>query len=103
MKSGVANVKSAVEAKQGDIFTREYMETLSKINDEVFFVKGVDRSAMQAIWTPNTRWTDVTEEGLQSGQVVPSSYDGSPESMQPVRQKNLKPCQVSCLVANNFS
>ena len=102
MKSGVANVKVAVEAKQGDIFTREYMETLSKINDEVFFIRGVDRSAMQSLWTPNTRWTEVTEEGFQGGPVVPSTYDGSPESLEQVRQNVLKSGEVGRLVANDF-
>lgn len=45
MKSGVTNVKISVETREGDIFTKEYLETLSKINDDVFFIKGVDRSA----------------------------------------------------------
>jgi len=102
MKSGVANVKVAVEAVDGDIFTKEYMETLSKINDDVFFVKGVDRSGMQSLWTPNTRWTEVTEEGFQGGPVIPSTYDGSEESLEKVRQNVLKSGQVGRLVSNDF-
>ncbi len=102
MKSGVANVKVAVEASSGDIFTKEYMETLSKINDEVFYVKGVDRSGMQSLWTPNTRWTEVTEEGFQGGPVIPSTYDGSAESLEQVRQNVLKSGQVGRLVSNDF-
>ncbi|MDK2777862.1 MAG: MMPL family transporter [Pseudomonadota bacterium] len=102
MKSGVANVKVAVEARNGDIFTKEYMETLSKINDEVFYVKGVDRSGMQSLWTPNTRWTEVTEEGFQGGPVIPSTYDGSAESLEQVRQNVLKSGQVGRLVSNDF-
>lgn len=102
MKSGVANVKIAVEAVKGDIFTKEYMDTLSKINDDVFFVKGVDRSGMQSLWTPNTRWTEVTEEGFQGGPVIPSTYDGGPESLEQVRQNVLKSGQVGRLVANDF-
>ena len=39
MKSGVANVKIAVEVTNGDVFTAEYMEKLSKISDEIFFIK----------------------------------------------------------------
>jgi len=102
MKSGVANVKIAVEAVEGDIFSKDYMETLSKINDEVFFVKGVDRSGMQSLWTPNTRWMEVTEEGFQGGPVIPSTYDGSPESLEQVRQNVLKSGQVGRLVSNDF-
>ena len=103
MKSGVANVKIAVEAVDGDIFTKDYMETLSKINDEVFFVNGVDRSGMQSLWTPNTRWMEVTEEGFQGGPVIPSTYDGSPESLEQVRQNVLKSGQVGRLVSNDFT
>lgn len=102
MKSGVANVKISLEYKRGDIFSREYMETLNQINDDVFFIKGVDRSAMQSLWTPNVRWTEVTEEGFQGGPVIPSSYDGSEESLKQVRQNVLKSGQVGRLVANNF-
>lgn len=102
MKSGVANVKISIEALEGDIFTKDYMETLSKINDDVFFVKGVDRSGMQSLWTPNTRWTEVTEEGFQGGPVIPSTYDGGPESLEQVRQNVLKSGQVGRLVSNDF-
>ena len=57
---------------------------------------------MQSIWTPNTRWTEVTEEGFQGGPVVPSTYDGSAESLEQVRQNILKSGEVGRLVANDF-
>ena len=102
MKSGVANVKIAVEVTNGDVFTAEYMEKLSKISDEIFFIKGVDRSGMQSLWTPNVRWMEVTEEGFQGGPVIPSTYDGSKESLEVVRQNVLKSGQVGRLVSNDF-
>jgi len=33
-------VRISVEAKDGDIFSKEYMETLRQINDEVFYISG---------------------------------------------------------------
>jgi predicted RND superfamily exporter protein len=102
MKSGVANVKIAVRTNSGDIFTKEYMELLSKVSDEIFFVKGVDRSGLQSLWTPNVRWMEVTEEGFQGGPVIQSTYDGSAESLEQVRQNVLKSGQVGRLVSNNF-
>ncbi|MDO6683555.1 MMPL family transporter [Oceanobacter sp. 5_MG-2023] len=102
MKSGMANIKIAVAAVDGDIFDDAYLQTLSKINDDVFFVTGVDRSGMQSLWTPNTRWTEVTEEGFQGGPVIPANYDGSPASIEQVRQNILKSGQVGRLVANDF-
>ncbi|MDF1764663.1 MAG: hypothetical protein P1U57_14780, partial [Oleibacter sp.] len=103
MKSGVANVKIAIETTDGDIFSADYLETLSKISDEVFYINGVDRSGMQSLWTPNVRWTEVTEEGFQGGPVIPSTYDGSPDSLENVRQNVLKSGQVGRLVANDFT
>jgi predicted RND superfamily exporter protein len=101
--SGLSNIKLSVETKSGDIFTKEYMATLQRINDEIFFIKGIDRSAMKSLWTPNVRWTEVTEEGFQGGPVIPATYDGSKESINELRQNVLKSGQVGRLVANNFS
>ena len=101
--SGLSNIKLSIESTDGDIFSKEYMATLQSINDEVFFIKGVDRSGMRSLWTANVRWTEVTEEGFQGGPVIPATYDGSEESLEQLRQNVLKSGQVGRLVANNFS
>ena len=95
-------VRISVEAKQGDIFSKEYMETLRQINDEVFYISGVDRSGLKSLWSPSVRWTEVTEEGFAGGEVIPQSYDGSQESLDRLRNNVLKSGQVGRLVANNF-
>ncbi len=101
--SGLSKIKISVESNDGDIFSKEYMATLQLINDEVFFIKGVDRSAMKSLWTPNVRWMEVTEEGFQGGPIIPATYDGSETSLEQLRQNVLKSGQVGRLVANNFS
>jgi len=53
-------VRISVEAKDGDIFSKEYMETLRQIHDEVFYIAGVDRSGLKSLWSPAVRWTEVT-------------------------------------------
>jgi predicted RND superfamily exporter protein len=95
-------VRISVEAKQGDIFSKEYMETLRQINDEVFYISGVDRSGLKSLWSPSVRWTEVTEEGFAGGEVIPQSYDGSQDSLDKLRNNVLKSGQVGRLVANNF-
>ena len=95
-------VRISVEAKDGDIFTKEYMETLRQINDEAFYIPGVDRSGLKSLWTPSVRWTEVTEEGFAGGEVIPQTYDGSSESLEELRSNVLKSGQVGRLVANNF-
>jgi hypothetical protein len=95
-------VRISVEALDGDIFSKEYMETLRLINDEVFYISGVDRSGLKSLWSPSVRWTEVTEEGFAGGEVIPQTYDGSSDSLEELRSNILKSGQVGRLVANNF-
>jgi hypothetical protein len=100
---GMGNtVRIAVETVRGDIFNQEYLLTLQKIHDDVFFVPGVDRRGVKSLWAPQTRWHVVTEEGFEAGQVIDSGYDGSPSSLEQVRENVIKSGEVGQIVANNF-
>jgi len=99
---GGNTLRIAVEAKQGSIFDAAYLETVKKINDEVFLLPGVDRSYMKSLWTPATRWIGVTEEGFDGGPVIPDDYDGSAKSLDQVRQNVDRSGEVGRLVASNF-
>jgi len=101
--TGLGNaVRISIETTEGDIFTREYMDTLRLISDEVYFIPGVQRSGMKSMWTPNVRWGEVTEEGFTGGTVVPPDYDGSDASLAKIRANIMKSGQVGNLVANDF-
>lgn len=102
LKGGVASIRIAIEARNGQVFDADYLKTLNSITDDVFFIQGVDRAGLQSLWTPNTRWTEVTEEGFQGGPVIPPDYDGSADSVEKVRLNVLKSGQVGRLVANDF-
>jgi predicted RND superfamily exporter protein len=95
-------VRIIVETREGDIFTAEFQDLLRQITDEVFYVNGVDRSALQSLWTPNVRWQEVTEEGFVGGAVIPDDYDGSPRTLEKLRENTLKSGQIGRLVANDF-
>ncbi|MEN5199587.1 RND family transporter [Pseudomonas wadenswilerensis] len=95
-------VRISVEATDGDIFSKEYMETLRQVHDEVFYIPGVDRSGLKSLWSPSVRWTEVTEEGFAGGEVIPQTYNGSADSLDQLRNNVLKSGQVGRLVANNF-
>jgi predicted RND superfamily exporter protein len=100
---GLGNaVRISVETEEGDIFSAKYMEALRNVSDEVFFISGVDRGAMKSLWTPQARWTEVTEEGFEGGPIIFSEYDGSAESLARVRKNVLRSGEVGSLVANNF-
>jgi predicted RND superfamily exporter protein len=95
-------VRIAVENAEGSIFEQEYMETLRRMNDEIYLLPGVDRPFMKSLWTSATRWTAVTEEGLEGGTVVPHDYDGSPRSLEQVRANVERSGEIGQLVAGNF-
>lgn len=95
-------VRISVEAVDGDIFSKPYMETLREINDEVFYIPGIDRSGLKSLWSPSVRWTEVTEEGFAGGEVIPQSYNGSDDSLDLLRNNVLKSGQVGRLVSNDF-
>ncbi|MFO7787367.1 MAG: MMPL family transporter [Halospina sp.] len=95
-------VRIAVENEDGSIFEKEYMETLEKITDEVFYLNGVNRSGLKSLWTPNVRWQEVTEEGFQGGTVIPDDYDGSEESLNQLRDNVLRSSAIGSLVADDF-
>lgn len=96
------SLRIAVETTRGTIYDKAYMETLRKLNDEVYLLPGVDRPFMKSLWTTATRWTAVTEEGLEGGTVVPDGYDGSAASLAEVRANVERSGEIGQLVANNF-
>jgi predicted RND superfamily exporter protein len=95
-------IRIAVETTEGSIFDKKYMETLRQMNDEIYLLPGVDRPFMKSLWTSATRWTAVTEEGLEGGTVVPHSYDGSQQSLDEVRANVERSGEIGQLVAGNF-
>lgn len=95
-------VRITVEANKGTIYDKDYLETLQKINDEIFVLPGVDRVGMQSLWTPSTQWRGVTEEGFESGPVMPDAYDGSPAALDEVKRNVERSGEIGQLVAANY-
>ncbi len=95
-------IQIAVEHVGGDIFDADYLEVVRQVTDEVFYLPGVDCNRLRSLWTPNVRWTEVTEEGFEGDQVICSRYDGGPESMDELRLNLLRSGEVGRLVANDY-
>jgi len=95
-------VRIAVEAKQGDIYTSEFQETLKKVTDEVFFIPGVDRGNMKSLWTPNVMWQEVTEDGFAVGRIIPDGFDGSDQTLRQVRTNVQRSGLIGSLVAGDL-
>ncbi|MCP4413489.1 MAG: RND family transporter [Gammaproteobacteria bacterium] len=95
-------VRIVVENKNGDIFNAEYQDVLKQVTDEIFYIPGINRNGLKSIWTPNVRWSEVTEEGFVGGSVVPDGYDGSAEMVEKLKSNVFKSNQVGRLVGNNY-
>ena len=100
---GANRVVIAIRAPEGDIFTPEFFEVLAEITDEVFFIPGVDRTQVMSLFTPNVRFTEVVEDGIAGGNVVPADFEPTPEGLAKVRENILKSNYMGRLVANDFS
>ncbi|MBB2497418.1 efflux RND transporter permease subunit [Aquipseudomonas ullengensis] len=99
---GMGNAtRIVVENTQGDIFDKDYLVALQKVNDTVFLMPGVDQGWMRGLWTSSLRWTEVTEEGYRGGPVIPDRWDGSPTSMERLRENITRAGIVGSYVANN--
>ncbi|RTL52472.1 MAG: RND family transporter [Rhodocyclaceae bacterium] len=98
--TGLGNaLRIAVEASGDTIYNKDYLASLQKISDEVFLFPGVDRPYMKSLWTPNTRWTGVTEEGLEGGPVIPEGYTGSDDNLRQLKANVDRSGEVGQLVA----
>ena len=101
---GVGNrVLITLMAKQRNIFTPEFFKVLRLATDEVFFIPGVDRAQVKSLFTPNTRFTEVVEDGISGGNVVPGDFQPTPQGLAKVRENILKANILGRLVANDFS
>jgi predicted RND superfamily exporter protein len=95
------NLRVVVAVKDGDIFTPENLKFIEEVSDELFYMVGVDRNGLKSIWTPNTRWRVVTEEGFEGGPVIPGDYDGSPRSIEEIKVNIARAGIIGNLVAND--
>jgi predicted RND superfamily exporter protein len=95
------NLRVVVAVDEGTLFTRENLKFLEQVNDAIFYIPGVDRNGMKSLFTPNTRWRVVTEQGCEGGPVIPGDFDGSERSIAEVKRNILRAGIGGDLVANN--
>jgi len=100
---GANRVVIAIQAKDGDIFTPKFFRILSELTDDVFFIPGIDRTRVMSLFTPNVRFTEVVEDGIAGGNVIPDDFEPNAEGLAKVRENILKSNYMGRLVANDFS
>ncbi|MFM1816999.1 MAG: hypothetical protein RLZ98_3694, partial [Pseudomonadota bacterium] len=98
---GANKVLVALKNQNGSIFEKEFMEQLRQVTEEVFYIKGVERSSVTSLFTPNVRFNEVVEDGFRGGNIVSADFNGSPEQLKLVRENLLKSDWVGRIVAND--
>ena len=93
----------ALIARDGNMFQPAFFDALKKATDEVLVMDGIDRGRVQSLFTPNVRYMEVVEDGIEAGNVVDSEFVPTPEALAKVRENILKAGIRGRLVANDFS
>jgi predicted RND superfamily exporter protein len=100
---GANRLLIALIARDGNMFKPDFFNALKKATDEVVVTDGIDRGGVQSIFTPNVRYLEVVEDGIEAGNVIPADFRPTPAGMAQVRDNILKAGIVGRLVANDFS
>ncbi|MEH6586546.1 MAG: MMPL family transporter [Halioglobus sp.] len=102
LRASGTSLKVSVAVAEGDIFSDEYLSTLGQIADEIFYISGVNKNGLKSLWSPDVRWTMVTEEGFEAGSVIPPDYDGSQQTLDQLRLNLTRSGTIGSMVANDF-
>jgi len=95
-----------LKAEEGTIWTPEFMGKLKEVTDDIFFLPGVDKRTVQSLWTPNTRYFEITEEGFRADNVIPGTVTAetmTDEDLDQIQNNVIRGNYVGRLVANDFS
>jgi predicted RND superfamily exporter protein len=100
---GANKILVAIKNKKGDIYDKKFLETLRGATEEVFYVKGVERSSVSSLFTSNVRYNEVVEDGFRGGNIVSADFTGTPEQIAKVRENLRKSDWVGRIVSNDES
>ncbi len=71
--TGTNRIAIILENKNGTIYEAGYLASLRKLTDDLGFISVGGSAGVTGIWTPNTRFYEVTEEGFEGRNLIPST------------------------------
>ncbi|MGK2741944.1 efflux RND transporter permease subunit [Tepidicaulis sp. LMO-SS28] len=95
-----------LEAKEGTIWNKDFFQTYKNLTDDIFFLPGVARHTVTSLWTPNTRYLEITEEGINADDVIGGTVTAetmTEEDLENVENNVIRGGFVGRLVAEDFS
>lgn len=99
---GANRVVVALVRTDGDIFDPRFLKTLKRATDDVFFISGVDRPTVTSLFTPNARFIEIVEDGFTGGNLIPATFQGTPDELKKVKDNVLKSGEIGRLVSNDL-
>jgi len=96
---GANNVLVAIKVRKGDIYNKDVLNLVRQVTDDVFYVKGVERSSLLSLSTPNARYNEVVEDGFKSGNLMPGDFVGRPDQIAQVHDNVMKSELVGRIVS----
>ncbi len=107
---GANRVLVALVAKDGDIFDQKYMATLENVSKDVMAMEATDDARVRSLFTPNTRFVEVVEDGFAGGNVIPDTfspnvegYTATEKDFETIRGNIVKANILGRLVAKDWS
>lgn len=91
----------------GSIWNEDFLATLNGITQDLFFIPGIDRKTVTSLWTPNTRFFEITEEGISADDVIGGTTTagtvGRPGVIEKIQNNVIRGGFVGRLVSNDFT
>lgn len=100
---GANNILVSVCQREGDIFNPEFFDRLKGVHDQLFFIPGVDRIAVNSLFSPSTRFTEVVEDGFAGGPVIPADFKPDAQGLAVVKGNIEKAGIVGRLISDDYS
>ena len=100
---GANNILISVCDSNGDIFNADFFNALKGVHDKLFFIPGVDRIQVKSLFSPNTRFVEVVEDGFAGGPVIPADFQPSEAGLAVVKSNIEKAGIVGSIVADDYS
>ncbi|MBB5207587.1 efflux RND transporter permease subunit [Chiayiivirga flava] len=103
---GANRVLVALVADDGDMFDPAFFRAFENLNADVLGIQAADNARARSLFTPNTRFVEVVEDGFAGGNVIPPDFNAdsaTPEDFATVRANIVKAGIVGRLVAKDFS
>ena len=100
---GANNILISVCDTEGDIFNETFFNALKGVHDQLFFIPGVDRTQVNSLFSPSTRFVEIVEDGFAGGPVIPASFRADKLGLNTVKQNIEKAGIVGRTVSDDYS